>query len=112
MLGITPVDPGRFDLLFERFISMERGEPPDIDVDFEHERREEVIQHIYDHYGRGRAAMVANVVTFRSRGAIRFTGKALGVPAHRLMGSRHWDKVPVGWWSPPLEPDFCKATQN
>lgn len=84
VLGITSVDPNQFDLLFERFISVERGDPPDIDVDFEHERREEVIQHIYQHYGRDRAAMVANVITFRSRGAIRFSGKALGVPEHIL----------------------------
>lgn len=79
VLGITAVDPERFDLLFERFLSLERGDPPDIDVDFEHERREEVIQYIYEHYGRGRAAMVANVITYRSRGAIRAVGKALGV---------------------------------
>lgn len=79
-LGITAVDPDKFDVLFERFISVERGEPPDIDVDFEHERREEVIQYIYHRYGRGRAAMVANVVTFKTKGAIRFTGKALGIP--------------------------------
>ena len=79
MLEITAVDPTKFDLLFERFISVERGDPPDIDVDFEHERREEVIQYIYRHYGRHRAAMVANVITFRTKGAIRFTGKALGI---------------------------------
>ncbi|MBU2643911.1 error-prone DNA polymerase [bacterium] len=80
VLGITAVDPDRFDLLFERFISVERGDPPDIDVDFENGRREEVIRYIYDRYGRSRAAMVCNVITFKSRGAIRFTGKALGVP--------------------------------
>ncbi len=80
VLGITAVDPSRFDLLFERFISVERGEPPDIDVDFEHERREEVIQYIYKRFGRDRAAMVANVVTFKSKGAMRFVGKALGIP--------------------------------
>ncbi len=79
ILGITAVDPTQFDLLFERFISLERGDPPDIDVDFEHERREQVIQYIYQRYGRQRAAMVANVITFRSRGAIRAVGKALGV---------------------------------
>ncbi len=79
ILGITAVDPTKFDLLFERFISVERGDPPDIDVDFEHERREEVIQHIYQHYGRNRAAMVANVITFRTKGALRYTGKALGI---------------------------------
>lgn len=79
MLGITAVDPSLFDLLFERFISLERGDPPDIDVDFEHERREEVIQYIYRRYGRRRAAMVANIISFRGRSAIRSVGKALGV---------------------------------
>ena len=79
VLGITSVNPDQFDLLFERFVSMERGDPPDIDVDFEHERREEVIQYIYRRYGRDRAAMVANVVTFRGKGALRAVGKALGV---------------------------------
>ena len=79
MLGITSVNPAQFDLLFERFVSMERGDPPDIDVDFEHERREEVIQYIYRRFGRERAAMVANVITFRGKGALRAVGKALGV---------------------------------
>ena len=79
VLGITSVNPDQFELLFERFVSMERGDPPDIDVDFEHERREEVIQYIYRRYGRARAAMVANVVTFRGKGALRAVGKALGV---------------------------------
>ncbi|MDH3534609.1 MAG: error-prone DNA polymerase [Gammaproteobacteria bacterium] len=78
VLGITSVNPDQFDLLFERFVSMERGDPPDIDVDFEHERREEVIQYIYRRYGRERAAMVANVITFRGKGALRAVGKALG----------------------------------
>jgi error-prone DNA polymerase len=78
VLGITSVNPDQFDLLFERFVSMERGDPPDIDVDFEHERREEVIQYIYSRYGRDRAAMVANVVTFRGKGALRAVGKVLG----------------------------------
>jgi error-prone DNA polymerase len=78
LLGITSVNPDQFDLLFERFVSMERGDPPDIDVDFEHERREEVIQYIYRRYGRDRAAMVANVITFRGKGALRAVGKALG----------------------------------
>jgi error-prone DNA polymerase len=78
VLGITSVNPDQFELLFERFISMERGDPPDIDVDFEHERREEVIQYIYSRYGRDRAAMVANVVTFRGKGALRAVGKVLG----------------------------------
>ncbi|MFZ9521632.1 MAG: DNA polymerase III subunit alpha, partial [Silvanigrellaceae bacterium] len=84
LLGITAVDPMVSDVLFERFISRERGEPPDIDVDFEHERREEVIQYIYEHYGRGHAAMVANVITFRRRGATRFVGKALGLSDEEL----------------------------
>ncbi len=79
VLGITSVNPDQFELLFERFVSMERGDPPDIDVDFEHERREEVIQYIYQRYGRERAAMVANVVTFRGKGSLRAVGKALGV---------------------------------
>ncbi len=78
-LGITSVDPVRLNLLFERFISLERAEPPDIDLDIEHQRREEVIQHVYTKYGRERAAMVANVVRFRARSAIRQVGKALGV---------------------------------
>ncbi|MFQ3667098.1 MAG: error-prone DNA polymerase, partial [Sphingomonadaceae bacterium] len=80
VLGITAIDPVRSELLFERFISTERNEPPDIDVDFEHERREEVIQWIYDHYGRDRAALTAVVSRFRSRGAVREVGKALGLP--------------------------------
>lgn len=84
LLGITAVDPMVSDVLFERFISRERGEPPDIDVDFEHERREEVIQYIYERYGRTHAAMVANVITFRSRGARRFVGKALGLSDEEL----------------------------
>jgi error-prone DNA polymerase len=78
-LGITAVDPARLDLLFERFISAERNEPPDIDVDFEHERREEVIQYIYGKYGRERAGLAATVICYRSRGAIREVGKALGL---------------------------------
>jgi error-prone DNA polymerase len=78
-LGITSVDPTRIDLLFERFISADRGEPPDIDVDFEHERREEVIQYLYRRYGRERAAICATVIHYRSRMAIREVGKALGL---------------------------------
>ena len=80
MLGITSIDPVRSELLFERFVSQERREPPDIDVDFEHERREEVIQWIYDTYGRHRAALTAVVIRYRARGAVREVGKALGVP--------------------------------
>ena len=78
-LGITSVDPDRMDVLFERFISKERGEAPDIDVDFEHERREEVIQYVYEKYGRQRAGMTAEVITYRPRSAVRDVGKALGI---------------------------------
>jgi len=78
-LGITAVDPARIDVLFERFISAARGEPPDIDVDFEHERREEVIQYIYEKYGRDRAGLAATVICYRARSAIREVGKALGL---------------------------------
>ncbi|WP_100368046.1 error-prone DNA polymerase [Yoonia maricola] len=79
VLGITAVDPDKNDLLFERFISEERKEPPDIDVDFEHERREEVIQHIYDKYGRDRAALCATVIHYRPRMAVREVGKVMGL---------------------------------
>jgi error-prone DNA polymerase len=78
-LGITPVDPATSNLLFERFISEERKEPPDIDVDFEHERREEVIQHIYEKYGRDRAGIAATVIHYRPRSAIREVGKVMGL---------------------------------
>lgn len=80
-LRITEVDPEKIGLLFERFLSKERSEPPDIDVDFEHERREEVIQHVFDKYGRDRAALAATVITYRTRSAIRDVGKALGLNA-------------------------------
>jgi len=79
-LGITAVDPVRMDLLFERFISKERAEPPDIDLDIEHNRREEVIQWVYEKYGRRHAAMVANVVRYRARSAVRDVGKVLDIP--------------------------------
>ena len=79
LLGITSVDPMRHDLLFSRFVSGERKEPPDIDVDFEHERREEVMQYIYERYGRHRAGIAATVAHFRPRGAVREIGKALGL---------------------------------
>jgi error-prone DNA polymerase len=78
-LGITEVNPANFDLLFERFISPERNEPPDIDVDFEHERREEVIQYIYEHYGRDRASLAAAVITYRTRSAIRETAEVFSL---------------------------------
>ena len=79
VLGITAIDPTQSNLLFERFVSLERREPPDIDVDFEHERREEVIQWVYETYGRDRAALCATVIRYRSRGAVREVGKALGL---------------------------------
>lgn len=88
-LGITSVDPSKFDLLFERFISSARNEPPDIDVDFEHERREEVMQYIYNKYGRDRAAIVATVTQQHHKGAIRDVGKAMGLSVdtiNRLSG--------------------------
>ena len=92
-LGITEVDPDRMATLVERFISKERNEPPDIDVDFEHERREEVIQYIYQKYGRDRAALAATVVTYRPRSALRDVGKALGLSGlqvDRLARSMQW----------------------
>ncbi len=79
VLGITSIDPVRSGLLFERFVSAERREPPDIDVDFEHERREEVIQWVYERYGRERAALCATVIRYRSRGAVREVGKVMGL---------------------------------
>ncbi len=92
-LGITEVDPARGNLLFERFISKERNEPPDIDVDFEHQRREEVIQYIYDKYGRERAALTGVVTSYRPRSAIRDSGKALGIDTqiiNQLAKSQRW----------------------
>jgi error-prone DNA polymerase len=93
-LGITAVDPGQHDLLFERFLSPARNEPPDIDVDFEHERREEVIQYVYDKYGRHRAGLAATVIHYRARRAIREVGKALGLSEDTVgaMASQIW-----GW---------------
>jgi error-prone DNA polymerase len=79
VLGVTSIDPTRSGLLFERFLSAERREPPDIDVDFEHERREEVIQWVYDTYGRSRAALCATIIRYRGRGAVRDVGKAMGL---------------------------------
>ncbi|MBI5927308.1 MAG: error-prone DNA polymerase [Aquabacterium sp.] len=94
-LGITEVDPDQTTLLFERFISKERNEPPDIDVDFEHERREEVIQYLYERYGRDRAALTATVISYRTRSALRDVGKALGFDAELIerVGNNHqwWD---------------------
>ncbi len=93
-LGITEVDPSRMEMLFERFISRERGEPPDIDVDFEHERREEVIQYLYRKYGRERAALAATVICYRARSAIRDVGKALGMSLEQV------DRISrnLYWW--------------
>ena len=99
VLGITAVDPEEHDLLFARFISSERREPPDIDVDFEHERREEVIQHIYERYGRDHAGIAATVICYRPRSAIREVGKALGLTEDvtaRLAGTV-W-----GSWGSPI----------
>ncbi len=83
-LGITEIDPARMNMLFERFISKERNEPPDIDVDFEHERREEVIQYIFSRYGRERAALTAVVSTYHGAGAVRDVAKALGLPPDQV----------------------------
>ncbi|WP_303909036.1 PHP domain-containing protein, partial [Thiohalomonas denitrificans] len=83
-LGITAVDPSRSEMLFERFISKERDEPPDIDVDFEHTRREEVLQYLYERYGRERAALTATVITYRTRSALRDVGKALGLSVNEV----------------------------
>ncbi|MDQ6904958.1 MAG: error-prone DNA polymerase, partial [Bacteroidota bacterium] len=92
-LGITSVDPSKFDLLFERFISSARNEPPDIDVDFEHERREEVIQYIFNKYGRERAAIVATVTQQHQKGAIRDVGKAMGLSVDTInrLSSSIWE---------------------
>lgn len=94
-LGITAVDPTRSNLLFERFISKERDEPPDIDVDFEHQRRDEVIAYIYDKYGRDRAALAATVIRYRRRSALRDAGRALGIDAAAVdrvcAGLARWD---------------------
>jgi len=94
VLGITAIDPSRTTLLFERFISEERGEPPDIDVDFEHARREEIIQWVYDHYGRDRAALTAVVIRYRAKGALRDVGKVMGLPEDviALLSKQIW-----GW---------------
>ena len=92
-LSITEVDPARGNLLFERFISKERDEPPDIDVDFEHQRREEVIQYIYNKYGRHRAALAAVVISYRPKSALRDSGKALGIDlaiVEKVAKTHHW----------------------
>ena len=106
-LEITEVDPSRMSMLFERFISKERNEPPDIDVDFEHERREEVIQYIYRKYGRERAALAATVICYRPRSALRDVGKALGYEADEV------DRLASGmqWWDGQrIDPERIRAT--
>ncbi|MGX1742209.1 error-prone DNA polymerase [Bosea sp. NPDC055353] len=92
VLGITSIDPGRNDLLFERFVSEERREPPDIDVDFEHERREIVMQWVFDTYGRDHAALCSTVIRYRTKGALRNVGKALGLPEDLIgtLSSQVW----------------------
>ena len=104
-LGITGVDPAEIDLLFERFVSEERNEPPDIDVDFEHERREEVIQYIYDRYGRDRAGLTATVISYRPRSAVRDVGKAMGLSedATARLAATVW-----GAWGDGLTPEQVK----
>ncbi|HEY4970383.1 MAG TPA: error-prone DNA polymerase [Steroidobacteraceae bacterium] len=105
-LGVTEVDPSRMAMLFERFISKERNEPPDIDVDFEHERREEVIQYIYGKYGRERAALAATVICYRPRSALRDVGKALGLDLAQV------DKLARGmqWWDGQrIDPERIRA---
>jgi error-prone DNA polymerase len=94
VLGITEVNPGKQDVLFERFLSRERNEPPDIDVDFEHQRREEVIQYIYGKYGRDRAAIAATVICYRPKSALRDVGKALGLDLQQV------DRIAksISWW--------------
>ncbi len=111
-LGVTAVDPGRLDVLFERFLSRERNEAPDIDIDFEHERREEVLQYLYDKYGRERAGMTAEVITYRPRSAVRDVGKALGLSLDRVdalaksLEGHHLDQaLPVRCRDVGIDPD-------
>jgi error-prone DNA polymerase len=99
-LGITEIDPDRMNMLFERFISRERNEPPDIDVDFEHERREEVLQYVFERYGRGRAAITAVASTYHGAGAVRDVGKALGLPPDQVNALADC----FGSWSDALPP--------
>ena len=106
-LEITEVDPSRMAMLFERFISKERNEPPDIDVDFEHERREEVIQYIYEKYGRDRAALAATIISYRPRSALRDVGKALGFSLEEV------DRLARGmqWWDgQKIDPERIRAS--
>ncbi len=103
VLGITSIDPGRNDLLFERFVSEERREPPDIDVDFEHERREIVMQWVFKTYGRDHAALCSTVIRYRAKDALRDVGKALGLPEDliKMMSSQIWG------WSTDLDPKYA-----
>jgi error-prone DNA polymerase len=105
VLGITSIDPERNDLLFERFVSEERREPPDIDVDFEHERREIVMQWVFDTYGRDHAALCSTVIRYRAKGALRDVGKALGLPEDliKLLSSQIW-----GWSREGIEPKHAE----
>ena len=106
-LGVTAVDPAQSSLLFERFLSKERKEPPDIDVDFEHERREEVIQYIYRRYGRHRAALAATVITYRPRSAVREVGKVMGLSEDvtSALASTVW-----GSWGRDIPEEYVKET--
>ena len=106
VLGITAVDPSKHDLLFERFVSTSRDEPPDIDVDFEHERREEVIQHVYERYGRDRAAIVGTVIRYRGRSAVREVGKALGL-SEDVTG-----RLSKASWGPGREDTLAELAQE
>ncbi|SMC22793.1 error-prone DNA polymerase, DnaE-like [Andreprevotia lacus DSM 23236] len=117
-LGITAVDPAISNLLFERFVSSERDEPPDIDVDFEHDRREEVIQYVYRKYGRDRAALAATVITYRTKSALRDVGRALGLSEDqldRLTRSLAWwdnkDELAQRMLEAGLEPDSRPVRQ-
>ncbi len=104
MLGITAIDPDHHDLLFERFVSLERREPPDIDVDFEHERREIVMQWVFDTYGRDHAALCSTVIRYRAKGAIRDVGKALGLTEDliKVLSSQVWG------WSGAVNADYAR----
>jgi error-prone DNA polymerase len=106
-LGVTEVDPTRMEMLMERFISKERNEPPDIDIDFEHERREEVLQYVYQRYGRERAALAATVICYRGKSAVRDVAKALGLPPDQVNALAGC----VGWWAgnSPIEDRLREA---
>jgi len=104
-LGVTSVDPARFKLLFDRFLSAERNEPPDIDIDFEHERREEAIQYVYEKYGRDRAALAATLICYRSRSAIRDVCKAFGYSEDTISALSKTQQ----WWSKGIEKDDLRT---